>query len=342
MTGYERIATALAGRKPDRVPVMLHNFMHAAREAGFTQAQYRWSAERIVEAHLRAVETYGLDGILLDIDTATLADAVGVPVSFPEREPARTTTGCLHLLEDIHDWPMPDLRNHPRVDIWLEAAERLVEKCGRDIYVRGHCDQAPFSLAGMIRGPERWMVDLLTEGQEPHCQALLDYCSAVTCRFVKLMTHTHVPMVSNTDSSAGPGVIPPDMYRRWAMPYERRVVQAAHEVGCQYVLHICGPIEPILGDMLRTGADGFDLDHRTAAAAARDALAGAATLLGNIDPSGVLALGSEADVARATRELLEVFAGVPRFILGAGSALSEDTPEENIRAMVRAAREFAG
>jgi len=192
--------------------------MPAAREAGFTQAQYRRSAERIVEAHLRAAQKHGLDGILPDIDTATLADAVGVPVSFPEREPARTNAGCLHLLEDIHDWPVPDLRNHSRVDIWLEAAERLVERCGRDLYVRGNCGQAPFSLAGMIRGSERWMVDLLTEGREPHCRALLDYRTAVTCRFVRLMTQTHVPMVSNADSPAGPGIIPPDMCRRWAMP----------------------------------------------------------------------------------------------------------------------------
>ena len=129
------------------------------------------------------------------------------------------------------------------------------------------------------------------------------------------------------------------MYRRWAMPYERRVVQTAHEAGCQYVLHVGGPCEPILADMIRTGADGFELDHTTDAAAARGALAGKAALLGDIDSAGVLAEGSPAEVARATRELLEAFAGEPRFMLGAGDALPETTPEENIRAMVRAARE---
>jgi len=34
MNGYERITAALRGERPDRVPVMLHNFMMAAREAG--------------------------------------------------------------------------------------------------------------------------------------------------------------------------------------------------------------------------------------------------------------------------------------------------------------------
>jgi len=27
MTGYERIAAALSGRMPDKIPIMLHNFM---------------------------------------------------------------------------------------------------------------------------------------------------------------------------------------------------------------------------------------------------------------------------------------------------------------------------
>ncbi|MCK7468641.1 MAG: hypothetical protein MZU91_11380 [Desulfosudis oleivorans] len=38
MNGYRRVRAALEGARPDRVPVMLHNFLMAAREAGFTPA----------------------------------------------------------------------------------------------------------------------------------------------------------------------------------------------------------------------------------------------------------------------------------------------------------------
>ena len=34
MNGYQRIVAALRGERPDTTPVMLHNFMMAAREAG--------------------------------------------------------------------------------------------------------------------------------------------------------------------------------------------------------------------------------------------------------------------------------------------------------------------
>jgi len=60
--------------------------------------------------------------------------------------------------------------------------------------------------------------------------------------------------------------------------------------------------------------------------------------VGNIDPSGVLAMGSVEDVRRRTAKLLDVFADNPRFILNAGCALPATTPSENIEAMIAVAR----
>jgi uroporphyrinogen decarboxylase len=56
MNGYERITSALAGQPPDRVPVMLHNFMLASREAGYTMEQYRSDPVKIADSFKRAIE----------------------------------------------------------------------------------------------------------------------------------------------------------------------------------------------------------------------------------------------------------------------------------------------
>lgn len=74
MNGYKRIIAALSGEKPDKIPVMLHNFMMAAREHGVTLEQYRNSPKVIAESFISATEKYQYDGILIDIHTATLAD----------------------------------------------------------------------------------------------------------------------------------------------------------------------------------------------------------------------------------------------------------------------------
>jgi uroporphyrinogen-III decarboxylase len=105
-----------------------------------------------------------------------------------------------------------------------------------------------------------------------------------------------------------------------------------------YALHVCGRTDRILDDMLQTGADALELDYKTDARLARDRMKGRATFIGNLDPSGVLALGTPALVEEKTRELLALFADSPRFILNAGCAIPAVTPAENLRAMIRAAR----
>jgi uroporphyrinogen decarboxylase len=145
-------------------------------------------------------------------------------------------------------------------------------------------------------------------------------------------------MVSSGDSPAGPDVVSPALYREFALPWEKRLVEQAHALGLPYALHVCGRTDSILDDMLATGADALELDYKTDARLARERLQGRATFIGNLDPSAVLALGTPELVSAKARELLEVFAGTPRFILNAGCALPATTPPANIQALVAAAR----
>ena len=121
MNGYERIAAALAGRQPDRTPVMLHNFMMAAREAGVTMHQYRSDARQMARCHIEALEKYGYDGIMIDVDTATLAAAAGVPTEYPEDEPAVCRGVRLRSLEEVDDLAPVDLTSDEGVVMWLEC-----------------------------------------------------------------------------------------------------------------------------------------------------------------------------------------------------------------------------
>jgi MtaA/CmuA family methyltransferase len=341
VNGYERIMAAFQGERPDRVPVMLHNFMHAAREAGLTMSEFRSSPREIARAFIESVEKYGCDGVLLDIDTATLAGAIGVPIDFPHDEPARVRGGRLKSLEEVGDLGEVDIRHYPGVQVWLEAATLLRKHFADEIAIRGNCDQSPFTLASMVRGIDGWMEDLLNPDHEERIHQVLEYCTAATLGFVSSMAATGVHLVSNGDSVAGPELVSPALYRRFALPYERRIVKRAHELGLPYVLHICGNAGPILDDMLACGADGLELDHRTDATLAHSRMKSRAVFLGNLDPSGVLALGTPVAVEAKTRELLEIFADTPRFILNAGCAIPPVTPEENIRAMIKAARSFS-
>jgi uroporphyrinogen decarboxylase len=337
MNGVERITAALRGEWPDRIPVMLHSFMPAAREASLTMRQFRENPRHIARAFIEFAERYQCDGVLVDIDTVTLAGAVGVPVDLPEDLPARSNGARLRDLREVDGLEPVEISRDERVQVWLEAAKLLVQQVGGHMFVRGNCDQCPFSLAAAMRSLDAWMLDLADPDNEERIHKLLRFCTDVSTQFIELMAATGAHMVSNGDSPAGPELISPRLYRKYALPYEQRVVRRAHELGLPYALHICGKTNLILDDMLASGADALELDYKTGVRLAHDKMRSRATFIGNVDPSGVLALGPAAMVEDATRAVVEVFADTPRFILNAGCAIPAGTPPENIRAMIRVA-----
>jgi uroporphyrinogen decarboxylase len=339
MNGHDRITAALKGEKPDKTPIMLHNFLMAAREHGVTMEEYRNSPKVIAETFIAAMDKYQYDGILVDIDTVTLAGAVGVPVDFPVNDAARSHVGNIVNLEDVFKLKPVRVGDYKYIQIWLEAVRLLKDYYKNEIYIRGNCDQAPFSLASMMRGAQTWMLDLMM-GTDEQISFLLEYCTDASSQFIKLMAQTGCDMVSNGDSPAGPEMISAEMFVRYALPYEKRIVSVAHGEGVAYTLHICGNTEVILENMKETGADAVELDFKTDIRKIYDLFHDSATFIGNIDPSGILALGSVDEVREKTLELLNIYRNSNRFILNAGCALPPTTPSENLKMMIETARNF--
>ena len=205
--------------------------------------------------------------------------------------------------------------------------------------IRGNCDQAPFSLASMMRGAQNWMLDLLM-AEEGRVVELLEYCTIATSQFLKLMALTGCDMLSNGDSPAGPDMISPDMYNKYAFPYEKKIVEVSHKAKLPYTLHICGNTDLILGKMLETGLDAIELDYKTDIKKIFDIYQNKAVLIGNIDPSGVLAMGTIDEVNNKTIELLEIYKDSNRYILNAGCAKPAETTTDNLQAKIKVEREF--
>ncbi|MCF8346616.1 MAG: uroporphyrinogen decarboxylase family protein [Bacteroidales bacterium] len=339
MTGYERIVNALGGNPVDKVPVMLHNFMMAAREAGYSMKDYRDSPRAIADSFINAVEKYKYDGVLVEIDTTIIAGACGVPVDFPEDEPARCPRGLIRGLEEVAGLPDVRVENYRYIQIILEAVRLLKDHFRDDIFIRGNCDQAPFTLSALIRGTQDFLTDLILADKDSIIR-LLEYATSACLQFIRLMAQTGADMVSNGDSIAGPDVVPPEIYSEFAFPYEMKLVEEAHRLQLPYTLHICGDTTLILDQMVETGADAFELDYKTDVKNVTRAFKNGATLIGNIDPSGVIANGTVHEVRGKTNQLLEHMAGTNRFILNAGCAIPSNTPEDNIFALVQAARDF--
>jgi uroporphyrinogen decarboxylase len=339
MNGHQRISSALAGERPDRVPVMLHHFMMAAREAGVSMKVFRSDPAEFARAFIESAEKYDLDGTMIDMDTATLAGALGVPCHLPDEEPGVCHGALLGALEELERLAPPDVGKYEPIHVWVEGVRLIKRHFGDEHYVRGNCDQAPFALACLVRGMEGFLMDIADPANDEKVFRLLDYCEIACRQFLALMSESGCDMLSNGDSAGGSSVVSPRLHRKYAHPYEKRLAAFSHELGLPWGLHVCGKTDPILADLVATGADSLDLDYKTDPARACEALRGKCTLIGNIDPSGVLALGTPEQIREKTRELCGVFRDNPRFVINAGCAIPAATPEANLRAMIEASRE---
>lgn len=135
------------------------------------------------------------------------------------------------------------------------------------------------------------------------------------------------------------------MYKEWAYPYEKRFFDKINDYAKKYdgavILHICGNTTKVLDLMADTGAPILEIDYKVDLAEARSIVGNRSCLLGNIHPIQVLLRGTPELVAEESRKCIESAGKDSGFILGSGCEVAVDTPLENTKAMVKAAREYS-
>ena len=129
------------------------------------------------------------------------------------------------------------------------------------------------------------------------------------------------------------------MYRQFAFWPEKELVREVQSYGIPMSLHICGDTNKIIEDMGRTGAGIIEIDWKLDMKKARKLLPESAVLMGNVNPSDPLVLGSPDDVRQAVRQVIEDTGG-RRLFISSGCALGRNTPPENLMAMIGGAREY--
>lgn len=296
--------------------------------------------ERMAKAHADCRERFGYDGCIIDFDDATLAEACGAKVIFRDHDPAIVDESepLITDYEQVKDLPLPSPENSGRLCLWLETTRRLVEMTNNEIFVMGRADQGPFSLACLLRGAENFMEDLLDEAPDK-VQLLIDYCRKACAIFAKAQKDAGAHATSIGDAFAGPNLISPEMYRQFALQPERELVAEVQSYGIPMSVHICGNTNGIIADMVSTGAKllevDWQLDLNTAASHAR----GKCAILGNLNPSDPMVLGTPEQVTAQAKAAIEAMSG-GGFILSSGCALGRNTRPENVAALVEAAKTY--
>lgn len=340
MTSLERVQAVLNGQMPDRLPVIPQGFMFSAKTAGYHIGEINRDPAKMAESHRISQEKYGYDGCVIDVDDATLAEACGAKVLFRDRDVASVDEHhpAIADLRDIDSLHMPDPLKDGRCCQWLETVERLMGMIGDRVFIMGRADQGPFSLLALLRGAQNFMVDLMIQPEDVVRHAL-EWATEAHLRFARAQLQTGCHSTSMGDAYAGPNLVAPDLYRKYGFPYEKQVVDGLKDLPGAYSIHICGNASRIVEDMGKTGAQILELDWKTDMGLARSAVPDNVVLMGNINPSDPMYLGTPEAVLALSKENIEKTKG-KGLIISSGCALGEGTKPENMQALVESAKRF--
>ncbi|MCP4196461.1 MAG: hypothetical protein GY762_04855 [Proteobacteria bacterium] len=336
LNSVERVRRAIAGETPDRVPVIPLVIHLTMKLAGVRYDRYAQDPKLLMETQVGAWKTFGYDGFHITSDNWILPSALGCRIQFFPDQPPVAATRVLSDSKELNLLNRPQSGTEGRMAFKVEATRLTAAAVGGRCYLKTCFDQGPFSLATAVRGIEQLMLDCHDDPQ--FVFDLLEICTDAVIKFARACGQAGCHALTFGDSTAG--LLSPELFERFAYPFEKQVIEALADLDMPVFLHICGDTSHIFDLMVATGAPALEVDYQHDIAFYKEKTGGKTCIQGNIEPSGLLLRGTAEEVREACRQAIEQGKPGSRFILSSGCEVPRDTPPENLRAMVEAAREF--
>ena len=339
MTSPERVWRVLAGELPDRVPVMAQNFQNTAYLAGFSLDEFCRNPRLMSDAQIAAWERFRYDIVDVENGTVAAAGALGCAVEYPKDQPPRLLGPAIQRLEDVSKLEPMDPTRDGTLPALLEATRLIAQALKGRACVLGEADQGPFNLAAMLVGMENFLLATVDPEQWDAVHRLLAFTTEQCRRLALAQADAGADFTQIGEPLAGPDLSSPRVYRQFAFPYEKRLVEDLKARGIPLCIHVCGNATRIMGDLADTGAAMLQADSKVDMARCREVTMGRSVLIGNVDTT-LMATGTPEEVERAARRAIQVMGRHGWFILSSGCTLGATTPAASTEALVAAAERY--
>lgn len=324
MNSYQRVQAVLAGQRPDRPPNFNIMMTFAAHYIGQPLASYYQDYRVLTDANFAVRDAFSLDILQAISDPYREAADLGLHVEFPEDGLPLSRVPLLADPADLSQLKLVEPSQGRRMSDRLEAIRRFRDVAGGEVMLMGWVEGA-LAEAADLRGVSQLMLDLVD--RPDWVTDLLEFCTEQEIAFARAQVEAGADIIGLGDAVASQ--VSPRMYRRYALPYEKRIFDAVHEMGALARLHICGDTTKILADMPQSGADIIDIDWMVDMAAAAAAF-GDRAVCGNQDPVAVMLQATPQQVIEAVQKC--AYQAGPRFISAAGCEIPDGTPHANLLA----------
>jgi len=351
MSSKERVLTALAHHKPDRVPLNYranpgidlrlkqHFGLDDSDDDGLLRAlgvDFRTVAAPYVGPKLhedvpgRRVDMWGIHRRWIEHGTGGYWDYCDFPLK--DATP-----------EEVLAWPMPSPDDHDFSTI-PEQCRRVRDYC----VVLGHPGFGDIiNSTGMIRTMERVLIDLITD--DPACLRYIDRRLDIQLEILSRTLEVADAAIDllfigeDLGTQIGP-MIGLDLFRKHIRPRHQRFAELAKDYHIPVMIHSCGSSSWAFDDFIDMGIDVVETLQPEAKDMAPDYLkqrfGDRLSFHGCISTAGPVAAGTVQDTVDNVRETLETMMPGGGYVLAPTHMLQDNSPTENVVAMYQAAQEY--
>ncbi|MBI4321356.1 MAG: uroporphyrinogen decarboxylase family protein [Chloroflexi bacterium] len=336
MTPRERVLTAIRNGQPDRVPVL------PAYQAGMmSRAHCRFSecfsnGDTFVAAAVKCYEDLGFDGIFDFGMPPMIAEAAGATLVIAQDNPPVPGEPVVKTYDDLDALQPRDVRSKGRVPHLLSIISRMRKALGPDVAIVAS-GPIPFRIADCMRGTQGFYKDLIRN--PAFVKRLVDFGVQPCIEYAEAAIEAGADMLMIPDALSGKTAISRKHYEEFNYPYAKKVFDALNAKGIPYWLHTCGDWSDRF-DLATEGPPCLHLAAEADLAQLKSLYGSKISFAGNVSSVDVMLLGSVEDVTREARRCIERGAPGGGFILSADCAVPPATPEQNLHALVAAAREY--
>ncbi|MBE6691238.1 MAG: methyltransferase [Ruminococcaceae bacterium] len=221
-----------------------------------------------------------------------------------------------------------------RTQIYVDAIRKATELITDRPVLAGMI--GPFSLSARLLDVSEIMMDCYDDPDMVH--TVLEKATAFLISYAKAFKVAGADGIMMAEPVAG--LLSPALEAAFSAPYVKRIVDAVQDDQFLLIYHNCGDNVPMMLDsILSTGAAAYHFGN--AVDMERDILSkipADTVVMGNIDPAGVLRMGTPTSVRKATNDLMDACAKYPNFVPSSGCDIPPQTPWENIDAFFEAVR----
>jgi len=338
MTPVERARALAKGEAVDRMPISMIYGAPAHALLGWTRIQEQESGRSMADVQKKVYEVFGGDGVSTRYGLHGMAVNYEAKMTNPDHQPQAILEPPI---KDINDLSMLDLdrftvQNDPTAKKCFDAVRILRDEIGNEVAASMMFSGA-FTSASALVGAEHLMRALHKNPEQVH--KLLEFTSQALQQMAKPFLEEGFG-ISIADPVASGTMITRKMFQKFVVPYSRSIVEYYEAIKPSPVFcHVCGDTTKVLDDLVDCGYKILSLDNVVDMAVAKEKVGDKVCLVGNVDPVGVIYLGTPEDVKAAVRECCEKTWDSPKgYMIATGCDSAYGTPMENSLAFMEEAR----